>query len=112
MIEILAAFALSASQSQEPPQLSLEQRMLARCSAAFSLVATGQENGNAAALRYPDVRTSGREFFVRSGARLMDETGMSREQLSATLSAEAQDLWDNDTLDEVMPACLSLLDQS
>ena len=105
----LASLALLAAPAQELPQLSLEQRMLARCSAAFSIVAAGQDNANAEALRYPDVRTSGREFFVRAGARLMDETGMDREQLSALLSAEAQQLWDDDTLDEVMPACLALL---
>ncbi len=84
--------------------------MLARCSAAFALVAEGQSNGNAAALRYPDIRESGSEFFVRAGARLMDEAGLSREQLTVLFSAEAQDLWDNDTLDDVMPACLSMLD--
>ncbi len=111
MITAFASLALLTSPAQEPPQLSLEQRMLARCSAAFSVVATGQDNANPAALRYPDLREQGREFFVRAGARLMDETGMSRAQLSATLSAEAQQLWDNDTLDDVMPACLVLLDE-
>ncbi|WP_271078792.1 hypothetical protein [Aurantiacibacter sp. MUD61] len=115
MLSIIAPLAiavspLTATAQDNLPELSLEHRMLARCSAAFALVAEGQSNGNAAALRYPDIRESGSEFFVQAGARLMDEAGLSREQLTVLFSSEAQDLWDNDTLDDVMPACLALLD--
>ena len=83
--------------------------MLARCGAAFALVAEGQANGNAEALAYPPLAERGREFFVQAGARLMDEAGLTREELSSVLSAEAQALWDEDALDAVMPACLPLL---
>ena len=51
----------------------------------------------------------GREFFVRASAQVMDEAGLDREQISAALSAEAQDLWDSGSLAEVMPVCLGLL---
>lgn len=98
-----------AAQTPPTPQLSLDHRMLVRCSAAFAIVAMGQENGNAEAMRYPDLSQRGREFFVRASARVMDEAGLDREQIEAALSAEAQDLWDNGTLADVMPVCLSLL---
>ena len=104
------AAAFAPSQAPTPvPRLSLDHRMLVRCSAAFAIVATGQQNGNAEALRYPDLAERGREFFVRTSAQVMDEAGLDREQISAALSAEAQDLWDTDSLAEVMPVCLGLL---
>ncbi|MGB3166698.1 MAG: hypothetical protein WBA68_07990 [Alteraurantiacibacter sp.] len=115
MIRYLAPLALlaipspAAAQDDAPPELTLEQRMLARCGAAFALVAEGQANGNAEALAYSPMAKRGREFFVQAGARLMDEAGLTREELSAVLSAEAQALWDEDALDAVMPACLPLL---
>jgi len=83
--------------------------MLVRCSAAFALVANGQANGQEDALRYPDMSVRGEEFFVRASAQVMEEAGLNRAQISAVLSAEAQDLWDNAAIDAVMPACLGLL---
>lgn len=114
MIRTAIALALLvvpfSAQAQVPaPQLSLDHRMLVRCSAAFAVVAFGQENGNEDALRYPPMQDRGREFFVRASARVMDEAGLDREQIEAALSSEAQDMRDNGTLDEVMPVCLSLL---
>jgi hypothetical protein len=109
-IALLAAPTVAAAQAPAPtPQLSLDQRMLLRCSAAFAMVVNGQENGNAEALRYPDLAQRGREFFVRASAQVMDEAGLDRAQIAAALSAEAQDLWDSGTLDQVMPVCLGLL---
>ena len=98
-----------AAQDVPAVQLSLEQRMLLRCSAAFAMVAHGQDIGNAEALEYPPMEERGREFFVRASARIMDETGMTIEQLTTVLEAEAQDLWDNQQLDQMMPVCLPLL---
>lgn len=111
-VPLLASmFALAAVPQEGPPQLSLEHRMLVRCSAAFAMVAMGQANGQEDALRYPDLSERGEEFFVRASAQVMDEADLDRAQISAALSAEAQDLWDNDTIDDVMPACLGLLPQ-
>lgn len=83
-----------------------------RCSAAFALVSYGQSNGNEAALAWPQLDPRGQEFFVRSMAKLMDDTGLDRDQVSALASAEAQRLLDEDQVDAVMPSCLAMLEGS
>lgn len=109
---ILSCAAPLAAQEAEPVRLSLEHRMLVRCSAAFALVAFGQENGNPQAQQFPPLEDRGKEFFVQASARVMDEAGLTFEQIEAQLSHEAQDIWDNGDLLRVMPPCLQLLDQS
>ena len=117
---LLAAFPATAIAQQAAPapfdpssvQLSLENQTLLRCSAAFALVSYGQENGNEAALSWPKLDPRGQEFFVRSLAKLMDDTGLSRDQVSALASREAQRLLDEDQVDAVMPACLAMLESS
>ena len=74
------------------------------------MVAEGQSNGNAEALAYPQLADTGREFFVRAAAQVMDETGIDRDGISRLLSAEAQALWDQGTLEQIMPPCLTLLE--
>lgn len=91
-------------------KLSMENKTLLRCSAAFALVSYGQENGNEASLAWPKLDPRGQEFFVRSLAKLMDDSGLDREQVSALASKEAQRLLDENQVDAVMPACLSLLE--
>lgn len=110
----LAATALTApapalAQQAQLPQVSLEHRMLLRCSAAFALVAFAQASGNETGARYPDMTQSGREFFVRASAQVMDEAGLDRMQIEALLNAEAQALWDEGSIDDVMPVCLPML---
>ena len=107
-LALLAASTVAAAQTPMP-QLSLDHRMLLRCSSAFALLANGQENGDAAALRYPDVRQRGREFFVRGAAQVMEEAGLDRIQIEVALSAEARDISENGTIEDVMPICLNLL---
>ena len=114
MIRTAIALALATSPAlalaQTPaPQLSLDHRMLVRCSAAFAIAARAQESGDAAARRWPDLAMRGREFFVRASARVMDEAGLDRSQIQAVLSAEAEDIRDNGSLGDVMPVCLTLL---
>ncbi|AKQ43127.2 hypothetical protein CP97_03620 [Aurantiacibacter atlanticus] len=106
-----AALAQDAAPREQVamPQISLEHRALLRCSAAFALIAHGQANGNEAAQAYPDMAERGREFFVRASAKVMDEAGLDRVQLEHAMSAEAQELWDTGTLDQVVPSCLALL---
>ncbi len=117
---LLASFQTTAPVEQAAPapfdpasvQLSLENQALLRCSAAFALVSYGQANGNEAALSWPLLDPRGQEFFVRSLAKLMDDTGLTRDQVSALASREAQRLLDEDQVDAVMPACLGMLENS
>ena len=83
-----------------------------RCAAAFAIVADGQARGKKDALAYPALDQRGREFFVRSSARVMDDTGMDRAAVAAALQAEAKDLWDKDAIGQIMPSCLLLLEAS
>ena len=111
---VLAPITLQAAPSVPVPdvQLSQENAALLRCSAAFALVSFGQENGNEAALQWPQLDPRGQEFFVRSLAKVMDDTGLTRDEVSQLASAEAQRLLDEDQIDAVMPGCLLMLDAS
>src|SRR5690606_23185956 len=110
---LLAAALLSATHpaaAQDVARgLTLEHRMLLRCSAAFALVAHGQERGDAAMLGYPAVAAQGREYFVLAMARVMDETGMGREAVTEELTQEARRLTTSDGIARIMPACLASL---
>ena len=94
----------------EAQALSLEHRMLLRCSAAFALMAHRQSTGDPAALALPPLQDRGQEFFVRASARVIDEAGLDREAIVAALTAEALELQEGDALERVMPACLSALE--
>jgi len=105
----LALLAVPAAGFAQAPQLTLEHRMLLRCSAAFAITANRQASGDAEALTYPALAARGREFFVRASARVMDEAGLDRTAVAQALEAEARDLVANSALAQVMPVCLSLL---
>jgi len=111
VVTLLVSIALVQT-AEQTPQLTLEQQAALRCSAAFAVIAHGQDNGNADALRYPPIADRGREFMVLSMAKLMDETGLGRDAVSQLLSAEAQQLADSGNFAEVMPACLLLLENA
>lgn len=100
----------------DPPEISLaislDQRMLLRCSAAFALVANRQHGGQGWALEYPPLEERGREFFVVASARVIDQAQLTDEQIEALLRAEAAELLDQEVLTSIMPVCLGLLDQS
>ena len=112
MLALMAAGPAAAQQAAPTAPLSLEQRMLVRCSAAFALVAHGQAGGDAAALAWPALGARGREFFVRASARLIDEAGLDRAALTTAMIEEAQDLGQNGALAAAMPPCLSVLEAS
>ena len=121
MIHHLLATALLAVSYQPAParlaqtetaQMTQEHSALLRCSAAFALVSYGQANGDEASMAWPPIDPEGREFFVRALAKIIDETGMTREQVSQLAEAEAQRLIDENLLDSVMPGCLLMLDAS
>lgn len=114
-----AVLAIPAA-AQQAPRFTLEQRMQLRCSAVFAIVAGEQERGVARALAYPALGERGREYFSRTGAKLMDELKLSREQSAASLRAEVQaqqkalqDAADPDAyLASLMQPCLAALEAS
>ena len=113
----IAAILLASpatAQVAPSPQLSLEQKTLLRCSAAFAIIANEQQRGIASALAYPPLAERGKEYFVRSSARLVDELQVTREQVEVMLRAEVEALQagsmaaDNPAqfVDQVMQPCL------
>lgn len=118
----LALLILAAPAAAQPipgpatKPISLESRTALRCSAAFALVADGQARADMDALAYPALGERGREFFVRTSAKIMDDTGMDRDAVAAALMAEAQGLWRgggfSGEIDQIMPACLLMLEAS
>ena len=112
MLSPLLAAALALQAAPADPALKQEDRALLRCAAAFAILAEGQANGNAAAKKWPPIEARGREFFVRVLAQVMDRTGLDRDGISRLISAEAQDLWDKQEAEKVMPSCLVMLESS
>lgn len=116
MLTFLAPLALTLAQAApapEPPRLTLQQASALRCSVAFGLVHKEQKAGVAAAGRYPPMAERGQEFFVRTTARLMDELGAGREAIMALVMRETSALQASPArLDEIMPACLMMLEAS
>ena len=112
--------AAPAAAQEPPPQFTLEHHLLLRCSAAFAIVAGEQERGVARALAYPPLGERGREYFARTGAKLMDDLKLSREQAAASLLAEvegqqkaSQEAADPDAyIDALMRPCLAALEAS
>ncbi|MBD59337.1 MAG: hypothetical protein CL808_04350 [Citromicrobium sp.] len=97
---------------QTPSPLPADQQGALRCSAAFALIADRQRQGDEAALAYPPLGERGREFFVQSGARLMDDAGLTRETIALRMRVEANRILEEGSLDEIMPPCLLLLEAS
>lgn len=118
-LALLVMPALASAQPMPGPAvkpIGLESRTALRCSAAFALVADGQVREDKDALAYPALGERGREFFVRTSAQVMDDTGMDRNAVAAALTAEAQRLWSKGgfagEIEQIMPVCLLLLDAS
>lgn len=105
----LAAQEAAPAAAAAPPPLSLEQRMLLRCSAAFALAANRQAAGEAWATALPPLAERGREFFVVATAQLADETGLDVPAFEPLLRAEAEALVAAGELQQIMPVCLTLL---
>ena len=111
-IGIAAAPLPAVSAESEETNLSLENRSLLRCAAAFALVARAQQDGQESALKWPELGDRGREFFVRALAQVMDQTGYDREGLARAAGVEAQQIQESGELDNMMPACLVMLENS
>ena len=94
------------------PKISLEDRSLLRCAAAFALITRAQDAGVEEALKWPQLDEQGREFFVRALAQVMDQTGLDRSGIARITEAEAMEIHQSGNLDKIMPACLVMLQSS
>ena len=132
VLALAAAVAVVASPlaAQQPPApaaapaadpasgLATATRGDLTCAAAFAIAASEQQRGVVSALGLPPLAVRGKEFFVRTGAKAMDEAGLGREAVRALfegevarLQAQARDGGSPDAaLAAVMPQCLVRLD--
>jgi len=110
LASLFAAPLLAQSPAPEPQPLTLGQAAALKCSAAFARGAALQARGEGS--EWPPLAERGREFFVRTSARIMDETGRSRDFVALELTRESQALAAPGTLAAAMGPCLLLLDAS
>ena len=111
----LAVPAQSASPAS-PPLVELAAAV--RCAALFGIVAGEQARGVTDAQRFPPLAARGREFFVQTGARLMDAEGLDRAAMQARMQAEVGRIQTESAaapdarayVDAAMQPCLALLD--
>lgn len=119
----MAATPLAAAPAPPPAAgapLSAATRSDLTCAAAFAVTASEQKRGVESALAFPSLGVRGKEFFVRAGARAMDEGKLTREAVRGLLEAEVARLQQqaaasaspDATLAAVMPGCLARLDAS
>lgn len=112
----LLALAAAAPVLAQPAVVDLDTAV--RCSAAFGIVAADQARGGPSAQDYPAIGARGREFFVQTGARLMDEQKLTRDKVQARMRAEVAKLQAETAassdrraaMRRIMTPCLSLLD--
>lgn len=116
-LPLAAALAAGAAAAQpaDLPKLTLDQETAVRCSAALAIVASEQARSAPLVAGWPILGARGREYFVRTGARLMDETGATRPQVQALFARSATELRGDGSglaqrLESLRRPCLSLLD--
>lgn len=96
---VLFAFALSVlshpAQATPPPlpqRLTADHMAALQCAATFAVVATGQAQGDEAALAFPPLAVRGKRYFAAVGDRVVSETGMTREQVRDLLTVDVASL--------------------
>jgi hypothetical protein len=112
MLSLFAAVALAAAPAAAEPTLTPPQATALRCSVVFALGARLQADQSLFAAGWPPLGTRGKEYFVRVTAQLMDDTGASRETLTAMAMRQVPALSDPRATAAAMPACLQLLEAS
>ncbi len=112
----LAAFAQAASTPAALPDLDGQ----VRCAALFALIAAQQTSKVAGADRFPPLAERGRDFFVSTGLRLIDERKMAPEQMQPYFMAQIAVIRTDHAraadparqVDAEMSGCLKLLEQT
>lgn len=112
------ALSQSASGSLPTPLTDIHKRDLS-CVAALAIVASEQERGVASSFAYPLLDERGRTYAGLVGERVMQETGLTREQVReqilASVSAQQAKVKDvaepQQVVDAEMQKCLPLLEK-
>lgn len=118
LVLLLSAPLMAQDGSDPAVRLAPEHRVALRCGAAFALVASDQQRAAPGADRWPPLAERGREYFVRTAARIMDEAALGRDAVRdlvvrevAALQAESAAAADPAAaFGAVMDQCLPLLD--
>lgn len=111
MLTFLAAVTLASAPAAEPA-LTPPQAAALRCGVVFALGAKMQADKAPLAADWPPLGTRGKEYFVRVTAKLIDDTGASRETLAAMAMRQLPALSEPAALAAAMPGCLTLLEAS
>ena len=109
---VLISAPAFAQQEDVASKLTLQDKTLMRCSAAFAMVAGQQEDDAPSAKTYPPLDERGREYFVRAIAEIMDDTGVDHAGIIELLRAQMLELAKPGKLDEAMPPCLLSLEST
>jgi len=108
--------ALALSIDEESISLTAENNALITCSAAFAIDSVptleGQNRLGYSEEDLSDMVKQRREFFVRSLVKIMDETGMSRDQVSEKVRSTVSRIVDQGTIATILPACSQILEAS
>lgn len=112
MLTLLAALTLAAAPADAEPALTGPQAAALRCGVVFAIGARLQADKSPLAVGWPELGKRGIEYFVRVTAKLMDDTGASREVLSRMAMREVPALADPAAVAAAMPGCLPLLEAS
>ena len=106
---ILSAALTLAAAPAAPRPLTADEHAALRCAAVFAIVSAQQARGDPAVGQYPSLARRGREFFVATAARLMDEAGLDEAGIKAAAESEAAAVRAEGAA-PLMPLCLALLD--
>ncbi|MEO1489302.1 MAG: hypothetical protein AAFR88_07705 [Pseudomonadota bacterium] len=115
-----AADAAPAPSSEQPAiaslsDLPIEEATGPRCGIAFSIVREWQSSSDPRGAKWPVMdETGAREFFVQAMAKLIDQYGLERSEVSnlARLEAQAHAKDKGAAVEAMMPACLLALQAS
>ncbi|MEO1969338.1 MAG: hypothetical protein ABGW87_11565 [Sphingomonadaceae bacterium] len=114
ILALASALALAAAPAQATPapQLNSAQQTSLKCAITLSIGTELQRRGDKVATGWPPLGDRAREFFVRVMAQLMDDTGMTHDDIAALVREQSKALADKSVVSRAMPGCVELMDKS
>ena len=114
ILALASALALAATPAQAAPapQLDNAQQTSLKCAITLSIGTELQRRGDPVAAGWPPLGDRARDFFVRVMAQLMDDTGMTHDQVAALVREQSKPLADKKVVSRAMPGCVELMKDS